>query len=544
MKFNCATLPAMGRGLLVLCSALGGTALATHNDAWDYGAFCAQVEAGALPTGTVSVRDPQFDAVGATDDLGRLRKAARFVCGHPGATLVFPSGVYRIDRTRDARDTNIAHWGVLYRNCRNVRVVGCRAKIEVKGDFHKTKTHLAETATLWYANEVQMTPFLFENSRHFVLKGFEIDGNSEQLTFDPEINAETPDHGIQTVNAHDYRMEDIYVHHFAGDGLYIGSGSLDFNFALARVESANNGRNALSLIQIRKGVVRNSIFRDAGSTGAHQKMPDGSLRPFPGFSPQAGVGVEPDCKLTPQVTCPGFDRKGGQVVFDQCKLLNNGGSGFSSAHSDVIEDMTVRRSVIQNPAGSTAFPLFLGDGIVEDTVIQAEQGRVFLAGEPSRPEDEVIFRRNTVTGGGVRFSLLHAEGEQSSVLIEDNLFMGNFTKGPAIFPMLYVVAPEGERHWRFLRNWIGVPDNAFAPDYANSSITLGYLLESSGNRFRSLGLTPWIIDYTGTQAIHDQLTRPGGLLPVDWSQAHSNLEGCVDGTGDLVYTVGSSACAQ
>lgn len=527
----------------VLCG-IGGHVHATHNTSWDYRAFCDQVEAGAIPANTVSVRDPLFDVVGEADDLGRMRRAATHACTHPRTTLVYPPGTYRIDQLRDALDRNISHWGVLYHGCSKVRVVGCRAKIDVKGDFHKTKTQLSSVATKWYANEVQMIPFLFENSNHFVLQGFEVDGNTDEMTMDPEINSETFDDGILTVNSHDYRIADIYVHHFAADGLTIGSGTLDYNFTIDRVESANNGRDALSLLQIRDGVVKNSILREAGNNGAYKKWTSGDLAPFQGFSPSAGVGIEPDCKLPPipGTVCP--NRKGGHVIFENCRILNNAGNGLSSTHSDVIEDITLRRSVIQNPPDSTAYPLFLGDGVVEDTVIQAEQGPVTLSGSPSQPEDEVIFRGNTVSGGSVDNYLFDAHGNQLSVLIEDNMFIGGYSLGPAKLLMILVQAPEGKRRWRFVRNWIGIPANAHAPNNTNNFIGFGRLLESTGNRFWSFGPTPWVISYDGTQIIRDQFTRPDGLVPRNYGQPQPNLSDCVDANGFLTYVEGISTCAQ
>ncbi|WP_188193912.1 hypothetical protein [Nonomuraea sp. SYSU D8015] len=136
---------------------------------------------------TVSVL--QFGAVPADgrDDSAAMQAAADHLCAHPGTTLLYPPGVYNIDKIVDLAtqfSTDLRAKSILYQDCRDVEIRGRGAKIEVKGDFEKrvSETACSPDRKFMEADKFQFTPFAFQNANDLTISGFEIDGNVEQMT--------------------------------------------------------------------------------------------------------------------------------------------------------------------------------------------------------------------------------------------------------------------------------------------------------------------------------------------------------------------------
>jgi hypothetical protein len=93
--------------------------------------------AGACPT-VVNVQTLGAVGDGETDDYEALHSVAVYASAHPGVTLVFPEGTYRIARhmVTDGPDKNDAKH-VIFEGLNDVHLVGCNATIDLKGDFHR-----------------------------------------------------------------------------------------------------------------------------------------------------------------------------------------------------------------------------------------------------------------------------------------------------------------------------------------------------------------------------------------------------------------------
>lgn len=479
----------------------------------------------------VNVRDFGARGDGVTDDLEAMRRAARYVSEHPGTTLYYPPGTYRIDQiNHDLRglpeELRMQQMGVRYENCQNIRVVGCHAKIDVKGDFHKTPWGRAEVRAgveYWTAHESQLIPFIFSRCSNFTLSGFEIDGNVDQMTRDPRVRIEDTEYGVMGWNSHHYEIRDVYVHHFATDGLLLGMGDLDHHFTIRNVVSAHNARQALSLAQVRNGLVIDSVFRDTGFTGT-----------FGAFGPSAGVDLEPDCVPPGQPganagnNCPGFDRRGGHVTFERVQVLDNLGWGIVSGNSNRIEDVTIRDSHLRSPPGSVASPLALFDGVIERSRIEAARGRIDLSGGTSTPDNEVFVRDNDISGDDI---LLYAETSVRRVVIENNAIRGTFRGSESRSGLNFIRLVNPDRGatpgWEFRNNRVFVPHQAALTEgCGNYLILLAGLAASELNVFDTDGDRAMCVHYGGTaRIVRDRFLRPTALMPADGLAARLTPDG-------------------
>jgi hypothetical protein len=504
---------------------------------------------------TVSVRTFGATGDGTTDDFAAMQAAADYVVGHPGTTLIYPHGVYRIGRYNAYyygadpaypgslnQDLDRAHraLGVVYENGSNFHVLGCDARIDVMGNFKKEANNYygkaADGRELWQANQWQLSAFVMYRSSDFSVAGFEIDGNVDQMRADPRLSMEQRDYGVYTWNSHDYALRNIYVHHFAADGLLIGHGTLDYNVTIDHIESAHNARQGMSLIQTRDVRVVDSIFRDTGDTAD-----DSGHSSFPMvFSPAAGVDVEPDCHLPSTATgyCPGFDWPATGITFERCQFLRNFGWGLASGHADTVKNVSVSHSVFKNRPGAGATPLFLASGIAEYNEIDAQRGYVWLVSGLSTIDDKILFAHNVVKGTNW---WLKADGIAGEVVLEDNDFTAEYAAGTsAAWKLIDMVDRRSGGHsWRSTNNRFNVPSNAFPSDYPNHAFGFNGLAASTQNVFTSIGgPTHWVMSYGGTQLIDDRFSRSpqgGGMVP-------EGLSCRIDSSNHLTYSVAQGPC--
>jgi hypothetical protein len=270
---------------------------------------------------------------GLTDDYDALQAAAAYVCRHPGTTLLFPPGTYRISRYRiTGGPSENSVRNIRYTGCRNVTISGYGARIEVQGDFRRTADLTTGPVRTSYKNGV--IPFEIINSSDFTIQGFELNGSADHMTRDPGVG-EGANAGILTTRCRRYILQDIYVHHFPTDGITLGGNSeiADQDATLRRITAANNGRQGLSVIQVRAATISSSIFKLTGRTGGA----------YGSHAPAAGVDVEP-VRAPPQE-----DLKTGALVFDRCRFEDNLGAQFVSGWPDKVDTITVQNSYISAP---------------------------------------------------------------------------------------------------------------------------------------------------------------------------------------------------
>lgn len=340
-------------------------------------------------TRVVSVRDFGAKGDGVTDDYDALKAAATFICGVPDGTLIFPAGTYHIGRYRILRGprrnevTNIRYSG-----CSGVTISGTGAKISVFGAFHRAADFTSGGYGVSYS--VGVTPFEILNSSNFRIQGFELDGNVDQMSRDPNV-AEGDNAGILTTNCKNYTIENVNVHHFHTDGIKLGGNSTiaDQGAILRNVTSTNNGRQGLSVIQLRTGRIVDSVFADNGRTGAYGV-----------HDPGAGVDVEPNRSV------PAVDVKTGMITFDNCRFEENMGPQFVSIWPDRVESIIVRNSTIRatrRDSGPTAFVNAPARGEVLNNIFEMARGHT-VALSPPKAERTVGIIRLLFQGNDLRLS--------------------------------------------------------------------------------------------------------------------------------------------
>ncbi|HEY9280015.1 MAG TPA: right-handed parallel beta-helix repeat-containing protein, partial [Eoetvoesiella sp.] len=105
-------------------------------------------------------------------------------------------------------------------------------------------------------------------------------------------------------------LDNLHIHHYCSDGAYIGSysGVISRHVNAKNCQFANNGRQGVSIIQLRYATFTNCDFRETGRTGL-----------YGGHSPRAGVDIEPN------VGVPKVDDYTGDIKFENCRFADNQG---------------------------------------------------------------------------------------------------------------------------------------------------------------------------------------------------------------------------
>jgi len=404
---------------------------------------------------------------GTSDDYDALQKLAAAISGKTFTQrqiVYFPKGTYYINRTLSTNGAN-SNKPIAYRGASNFSLIGCTgAVVSVKGDFDMPNDIC--DAQGCYSSVYQLTSFRMESSSNFKVSGFEVTGNVNKMTrasLGPgKALAETFSHGIVTAAAKNYEISNIKVHHFAGDGVFVGdSMTLDDGGTYDNVESYNNARQGMSIIEARNMLFKNSTFRDTGIT-------DGS---YPTHSPAAGVDIEPNWGPPEGV---GWTEN---IVFDNCKFLNNKGSQWVGGDDGVnIRNVTIKNSeIVARAANDHPYVIIMSlpGGVIENNKINTYDGAVFPAffeGQGDIATDDVIVRGNTITSSG---SAIQSINVGSRVTIDNNTFIATGSKAP--FPNIGagVISFSGNKlsYPSQIFGSIGVVGTIIAGNFTGNTIT-------------------------------------------------------------------------
>ncbi|MBI4052507.1 MAG: right-handed parallel beta-helix repeat-containing protein [Candidatus Diapherotrites archaeon] len=278
---------------------------------------------------------------GVSDDYESFIAAAAKLSGSTDATLVIPAGDYKIDRykilaaTSDGRLPN-GVTDIKFSGCNGLEIVGLgkdasgnyKAKVEVKGDFYRSADRSAVNAagvTVWSSNSGSVTPFYFDHCNGFSISGLELYGNNDKMSHDPRVREHPSGMGIATYGCKNYSISDIFVHNFQTDGIYLGGSAspVDSGATVDGVVSSSNGRQGLSIIQVKNSTIKNSVFKDTGITGGSDT----------GYNPRAGVDIEPNVNV-PNIT--------ENLVFENDEFSNN--RGYQIVSSAYVGGIVVRNS--------------------------------------------------------------------------------------------------------------------------------------------------------------------------------------------------------
>jgi len=362
---------------------------------------------------------------GVSDEYDAFQKMSADVSGKQFAQrqiIYFPKGTYYINRYGISGGTNANNnQRVRLVNASNFSLIGCTGSVvSFKGDFAITNDY--NPGGSWSSYEFQLG-FEFRNDSNFKISGLEIYGNVDKTTRPASPNGnpldETPSHGIQTTACTNYELSHLKVHHFACDGLFIGGGvPADQNGTINDVDSYNNARQGMSMMQARTFKITNSSFRNTGIT-------DGT---YPTHSPGAGVDIEPDYN-----PIDGNPTRTGDMVFDGCHFLNNKGSQWVGGDNGVnTENVTIRNSeIISRPANNHPYVIIMSmpGGVIENNIINTYDGMVvptYSEGVGNMAVVNTLVRGNTITSSGVGLQILDAGAK---AVIDNNTFISAHKPG-------------------------------------------------------------------------------------------------------------------
>lgn len=398
----------------------------------------------AAPTKILNVKDFGAKGDGKSDDYDALQAAASALCQSPGATLLFPEGTYRIGRYRmtgGPKENKVQN--IRYVGCRGNTVTGVKAKIELDSDFRRRADKKEDSYSISYADSV--TPFEMVQSSGFRIVGFEIAGNVEKLSRDPDV-AVGGAAGILTIKCRDYFIEDVTVRGFGGDGIRLGEDnqSADQGVHLVNVTSTYNARQGLAIINVRGADVVNSVFSNNGRTGTY-----GS------HAPAAGVAIEP------VRYAPDQDPTGG-ITFDKCRFEENIGPQFLSGRSDLVDSLTIMNSYIKATLPDTDATAFLSGaqtGLVQGSTFDIAAGHgVALAGySPTLygSISRIRYSRNTFNLGDNK-GLIPPLQPAPIELVENNIHVDSRTKDPTLLRLDYLKLVEGNSIFEANSGYSGV----------------------------------------------------------------------------------------
>jgi hypothetical protein len=263
------------------------------------------------PAGAIDIKSFGAKGDGVSDDFPAILAASKAI--KSGQTLFFPSGTYRINRFAYSKDGGATYrdsttnldltplWGegqkIQWRSLQNVKILGCGAVIDIKGDFLVGDDGQGTIRS-------PIIPFDIQNSTNITIDGFEVNGHSEQST-GAANQYPCVGYGLMSRKNNGITISNFKAHHNTCDGMVFGhSSGADFNVVVSNADLHHNGRDGVSIVHMVGGLFTNSLFHENGIPGGN----------FPGLSPKAGMDIEPE-----DVTQPAVDN----IVFDTCSFTGN-----------------------------------------------------------------------------------------------------------------------------------------------------------------------------------------------------------------------------
>ncbi|HEY3265350.1 MAG TPA: glycosyl hydrolase family 28-related protein [Armatimonadota bacterium] len=436
------------------------------------------------PAGAPSFNVKDFGAKGdgVTDDYDAIQAAVAainpppFGTGTGQGTLLFPPGEYFINRYRivDSPDANNIN-NIAFESCNGVSVLGTGAKISVLGKFYRSKWETANN--VWYSNIYNVIPLYFDNCQNFLVDGFELNGNVQDTTRDPEV-VEGRCYGLATQASSNYIIQNVYAHHFAADGVMLGSESsnsahpiatADRNATLINVHSANNARDGLAIYHVRGAMIQNSLFETSGDIGGS----------YGGHYPYAGAGLEP----TAFTVGVDVDVKTGDVTFQNCTFRNNMGMQFFVGGGDRTDNITLDGCTFEEgPLSINDYTVLMAvkNGLIQNCTMRGKR-MTFVRG--SFPGVSVTIRNNTLYSNA--FALV-GDSLPCQALIEGNTIIGTFTAPTSN----YLVFLQNLPQVTFRMNTVIVPKEAKNANSAQGIVTLNNIGLSEQNSLSTDLTTP------------------------------------------------------
>lgn len=414
-----------------------------------------------------------FGAVGdgVTDDSAALRSMVAFVNSAGSGTIRFGRGkTYLIGQHITAGNGNALD-DFQFLNCDGLVIDLNGSKLDIAGNFDRDASTTQGYSGLYLANCSNVKIF-----------NGEIDGNVDAMT-NSSVSLTPSSFGIWLAQCSDVVLENLHVHHFSADGLYLKDNGSNGSTRTAcrRIKAVNcrflySARQGMSVVQARDCTFEHCSFsftgRSAGTYGSH--------------SPGAGVDVEPD-RSAVTVSPDTMDVNTGNIVFNNCTFEENAGGQFNCGGSLAYDNVKLLSSTINVGAGSTAggdCSVIGCQGFVLqncDIDIGQNSKAFYVWPNAANVAGDVLISGNRFTGKG---SLMRTNGAPTGqITIQNNSFRAN---GATAISGTNVIDLASGTDLKFRFNRIFIPKEMYTDGGAGDRhiiLTFANVAEAEGNLF-------------------------------------------------------------
>ena len=422
---------------------------------------------------------------GVHNDLPAYFAMVAAINAKKGGTAYFPEGVYFMDDHQRYNERGIVGGSAqpVFTDCDGLRISGYRAKIDLRGNFHRTPG----------ADRHPISGIRIQRCRNFVIEGLEIDGNVDRLTRSGPMG-ETWSHGIIIASSQHYTLRDLHVHHHAMDGIGLGRTErsvVDEDVVLENVKSTHNARQALSILGVRRLRATNCDFSHTGR-----------VLPYGGYPPGAGLDIEPE----------GAGAVAHDCRFVSCRFENNAGGQVAVGYPSLTQDIYFDRCRMTGPSGTLDYSVIFtpNRGALRNCHIELDRGSLALS---LGGKSDV-----TVEGCTILFKKFGIVSLHDAPVVVRNCDIRCDSPTPLEVAAPYVLNPR----FRFLGNRVFRNRASFRPEMAGvadqASIISG--AECRDNRWETDYVAPpgapgrhFYTDYGGTRVVQNERYPGPGYRP-------------------------------
>lgn len=371
---------------------------------------------------------------GKTNDYWAFLKAVEDINKQGGhCVLIVPSGNYIINVHNTATEK---YKDFEFDSCTDISIIGSSAIINVEGNYHRSADYITGTKkNISRSRTYSIIAFSFINCNNVFLSGFEVNGNSDKVTRDPQV-VESPAHLVRIWESNNVTVRDMYLHHGTTDGICIGGiKKFSTNLKFYNVISSSNARQGMSIVNARNALFEKCEFINTGCFNGK----------YGHHNPAAGVDIEPI-----RHTINGL--KTGNIKFVDCRFENNVGGQIRNGRAVSVDSVFFIRDTIIAASSTKPYQLVLGCSYSEmqDCYINLGNGFLYSTSmKATEPQYTLIANSSIYIGNG---KIISTKAPQSAVV----RFINN---------KIYCSKQEGKNAWfdfkygdvKFLNNEIFLP---------------------------------------------------------------------------------------
>jgi hypothetical protein len=397
---------------------------------------------------------------GTTDDYAAFVALAAMLSGTVGGAVRFANKkTYYIGQHHTAAN------GVTFltfQNAAGLTMDGNGSILSFDGAFDRSVSTTAGIGTAFVA------------CSDLKIMNLELDGNVDQTTNSSGSVESAFSYGIQINGCTDVTLENIYTHHFATDGLIIGSAS---GIASKRVKCTNvrskyNARQGLTLDAFERVTFENCEFTDqgraAGTYGHH--------------APTNGLDIEPSHDLS---FAGGLDVDSNNCHFINCKFANNLGAEISgvldrSAHTATFVNCRVEAAA--DAASTASIVIGLPRSKFKNCYIDVSSHRMELAPGSGNTATHVI-EGCEIRGTAASANTLYSALASVDTVIRNNRIICTAT---SVLTNNFIALTQASVTFR--NNYVFIPsatysDAGVGDSNTIASVAINNVKESSGNEY-------------------------------------------------------------